>query len=140
MVYTGVAAHDVGVEVYGVDRIGYGKGQVAAKDFLDAGNVGLGTVTDEDFVQFQIDTARFIISVNDGLTEKIIALFGTIAAERFGFSHFIDSFMHRFDDGRSQRAGYVADTETDDVRVGMGLGIGCNFFGNGSKEIIARKF
>jgi len=43
--------------------------------------------------------------------------------------------MHRFDDGRGQRTGDVANAETDDVRIGMGLGIGGNFFGNGSKEI-----
>ena len=135
-----VAAHDVGIEIYRIYRIGYGEGQIAAEDFLDAGCICFGTVADEDFIQLQIDAPCFIIAVNDGLTEKIVTLFRTIAAEGFGLAHFIDGFMHRFDDGRGQRTGDVANAETDDVRIGMGLGIGGNFFGNGSKEIIAGKF
>ena len=50
-----MAAHDVGVEVDRVDRIGYGEFEVTAEDFLDAGNIRFRTVTDEDFVKIEVD-------------------------------------------------------------------------------------
>ena len=45
-----VAEHDVRVEVDRVDRIGDSEFEIAAEDFLDAGDVSLSAVADEDFI------------------------------------------------------------------------------------------
>ena len=43
----------------------------------------------------------------------------TGAVECLLHAHFADRLVHRFDDGGRQRAGDVADAQTDDVRIGM---------------------
>lgn len=123
-----MAAHDVGVEIDRVNGIGYGEFEVAAEDFLDAGDVCFRTVTDEDFVKIEVDASRFIVTVDDGLAEEVIALFRTVAAEGFGFAHFVDGFMHGVDDGRCQGTGDVTDAETDDIRFRMCFGVSFYFF------------
>lgn len=128
-----MAEHDVGVEVNRVYRVGYGEFQIAAEDFLNAGNVGLCAVADEYFVDVEVDAARLVVAVDDGLTEEIISLFRAVAAERFGLAHFVDGLVHRFDDGRSQGARYVADAETDDVCFGVRFRKGFYFFRNRSE-------
>lgn len=135
-----MAAHDVGVEVDRVDRIGYGEFEVTAEDFLDAGNIRFRTVTDEDFVKIEVDAPCFIVTVDDGLAEEVIALFRTVAAEGFGFAHFVDGFMHGVDDGRCQGTGDVADAETDDIRFRMCFGVSFYFLCNRRKEVISGEF
>lgn len=129
-----MAEHDVGVEVNRVYRVGYGEFQVVAEDFLDAGDVGLGAIADEDFVQIEVDAARLVVAVDDSLTEEVIALFRTVAAEGFGFAHFVDGLVHGVDDSRGQGTGDVADAEADDIRFRMCFGISFNFFAMVAKD------
>ena len=138
--FAGMAEHDVGVEVNRVYRVGYGEFQVVAEDFLDAGDIGLGAIADEDFVQIEVDAARLVVAVDDSLTEEVIALFRTVAAEGFGFAHFVDGLVHGVDDSRGQGTGDVADAEADDIRFRMCFGISFNFFCNGCKKIVAGEF
>ena len=55
----------------------------------------------------------------DGVDEEVIAVIRAVAVERLLHTHFADRLVHRFDDGGCQRAGDVADAQTDDVRIGM---------------------
>ena len=135
-----MAEHDVGIEVDRVDRIGYGKFQVIAEDFLNAGDICLGAIADEDFVQIEVDATRLVVAIDDGLTEEVIALFRTIATEGFGFAHFVDGFVHSVDDSRGQGTSYVANAEADDIRFRMCFGISFNFFCNRRKKIVAGEF
>ena len=55
----------------------------------------------------------------DGVDEEVIAVIRAVAVERLLHAHFADCLVHRVDDGGCQRAGDVADAQTDDVRIGM---------------------
>ncbi len=52
-----------------------------AKDVSDISRIALGAVTDKDFTGFQMDAARSIIILDDGIYQEIIALFGTVTVE-----------------------------------------------------------
>ena len=51
--------------------------------------------------------------------EEAIALFRTIAPERFFYAHLRHGLPHRLYDDRCQGKGYVADSQTDDLLFRM---------------------
>jgi hypothetical protein len=53
--------------------------------------------------------------------------------------HFIHGFVHGGNHCWGKGLGHIPDAQADHVLVGVGLGIGCNFFGNGAEEIASRK-
>jgi hypothetical protein len=56
---------------------------------------------------------------NDGVDQEIPAGLGRIAAEGLGLRHLVDGFVHRPDHRVRQRAGHVADSEADQLRIGV---------------------
>ena len=71
----------------------------------------------------------------DGFAQKIIALFRTIAAEGFLNAHFGNCLLHCFNNGRSQRQGYVADTHFYNFLFRVGCRKFCHFMGNLRKQV-----
>ena len=59
--------------------------------------------------------------LSHGLPQKRITLFRPVAFEGFAASHIVNGVMHRLGDGRRQRLRYVADPQTNDLCVGIGL-------------------
>ena len=124
-----MAEHNIGVEVYGIYRVGNCKGKIMAKNFLNAGYICFGSVTDKNFVRIKAYSAGFIIALNDGMTEKIIPLFGAVAVKRFGSCHVVNCFVEGFNNSGCQRFRDVTDTETDYLSVSFLFIVG-NLLGN----------
>jgi hypothetical protein len=51
--------------------------------------------------------------LRDGRSEKLVALFWTIAAKTFAVSQFIDRALHRFDSSGRERLGNITDSAAD---------------------------
>ena len=55
-------------------------------------------------------------------------------------SHLIHRLVHGLNDGRSDGLGHIADTQTDNVRVRMGLRESADLLRNVAEKITARQF
>ena len=124
-----MAEHNIGVEVYGIYRVGNCKSEIMTENFLNAGYIGFGSVADENFVRIEGYSAGFIIALNDGMTEKIIPLFRAVTAKGFGSCHIVDCFVECFNNSGCQRLRDVTDTETDYLLVSFLFIVG-NLLGN----------
>ena len=111
--YSGTSAHDVGVYIYGVNRIEYPDAVVVAKNIAYITTIAFGTVADKYLSRFQEDTAAGIIVLDDGVDQETVSLFRAITVEVVRGCQVINRFMHGFDDGRSQGLCYITDPHTD---------------------------
>ena len=64
------------------------------------------------------------VVLDDSLSEEVVASLRTVASERSLLSHLVYSLVHRLDDGRAERLGYVTDAQTDYTLLWM-----CNLVG-----------
>ena len=72
----------------------------------------------------------------DSVAQKLIALLaGNIAVERTLVALLLNGLVHGLRHGCRQRQGDVADAQTDDVCLGMGLLVVGYLVGNGAEQI-----
>ena len=119
---TGAASHDVRIDVDGVNGIGYGDADVVGdKELLEVARIALGTIANKDFVSRDVGTARLEVDTGDGFSQKVVAVVWPIATERGVSAHFLCGLRHRLDASLGECAGHVADTESNDGGIRMGL-------------------
>ena len=111
--------HRVGVDINGIDRICHADVVVPAQDFLDVSGVALGTVVDEDLIEIDVDSSWQEIVFLNSFTQEVVTSLRSIAMEGSLVGHFLHRFVHGFDDHRSQRTRYVANTQTDHLDLRM---------------------
>ena len=102
--------HRIGVDIYGIDRIRHADVVVPAQNFLNVSGVAFRTVVDEDLVKINVDTSWQEIVFLNSLTQEVVTSLWSIATESGLVGHLIHSFVHSFDDHRSQRPRHIADT------------------------------
>ena len=118
---TGVAGHDVRIDVNGIDRVADGEFVLVSEDVEDVAAITLRSVADEDLVVGHLDALVAEIVLCDGGAEEVVALLRTVAAERRAIGHLIDGGVHGRDDRARQRFRHVADAAADEALGGFGI-------------------
>ena len=78
--------------------------------------------------------AACVVALN-GLLEEGVALLGAVAVEALFGAHLGDGVVHGVHDALGQRLGHVADAQTDDLLLGVGLLIGGDLVGDVHEEV-----
>ena len=138
--HTGPANHHVGVDVDGIDGVGHTDTVVPSHEFLDVARIALGTIVDEYLARVEMDAAGQIVVLHDGLTQEGVALFGTVAVERFALAQVVDGLVHGLHDGGTKRLGDIADAQTDYVGMWMAHFEGIHLLGDVGEQIVVRQF
>lgn len=113
----GSAAHHVGVDVHGIDRIGHAEVVVPAHQLAYVARVALGAVVDEYLRRVDVYPARQKVVLHYRLAQEHVALLRAVAVESLLGGHVVHGLVHGLDHRRAERLGYVADTEADDVAL-----------------------
>ena len=82
----------------------------------------------------QLGAAACVVALN-GLLEEGVALLGAVAVEALLGAHLGDGVVHGVHDALGQRLGHVADAQTDDLLLGVGLLIGGDLVGDVHEEV-----
>ena len=137
---TGAAVDDLAavgnivVHIGGVDGVRNEDGVVHVKEAQQIGEVALCAVGDEDLIFRQLGAAACVVALN-GLLEEGVALLGAVAVEALFGAHLGDGVVHGVHDALGQRLGHVADAQTDDLLLGVGLLIGGDLVGDVHEEV-----
>ena len=107
-----ISTHGVGIHIYRVNRIRDQDHVVVPEQFGDVSGVAFRSVGDEDGICVHIDAVSFIVSC-DGISCFCIPLFWTVAFEGGCLSHLVYALVKCFDGTFTQRAGHIADSQTD---------------------------
>ena len=132
--YDLAAGHYVGINVNRVDRIRNQNGVVGAEDVEDVAEVALCAVRDEDLIGGELYAVGLVVA-DQCLVQKAVALLIAVAVERFLLGLILNGCVQRIDNSRYQRTGYVADAQTDNVRLRVRLGILAHLAGDGGEQI-----
>ena len=135
--HTGTASHHVRVQIDRVNRVRNRNLYIFCKKFLDVCDIALGTIAHEDIVWVHFDAAGGVFATNDRLANKIVALLGAVTAESSLFGHFIHSLVHGLDNFRDQGCGHIADTQSDNVGIGLFRLIFLDFLGDSREKVAA---
>ena len=111
---SGVACHDVGIDIDWVDRIGDGDDVAFSENVQNVSRVAFRAIGDEHFIGGDAEVDELV--VDNRLAEKLVALLRAVAFERGAIALFIDGGMHRLAHGGGERLGHIADPATDDAR------------------------
>ena len=112
------AAHQIAVDVDGIDGVGDEDG-IVAQDIGQIAEIAFGAVPDVDLVGREAD-APAAIGIGDRFADKIVAVFRRIAAEGRLTALLRDRLLHGLCDAGGEGQGHVPDAEADDLAVGMG--------------------
>ena len=127
-------AHNIGVQIYGINRVRNQNGIGIAKDIGDIAAVTLSAVADEDFIAVQ-GYAKVGIILNQCFVQEVIALLRAIAAEGFLHAHFGNCLGHRFYYAGCQWTGYVANAQANYLFIRMSSCISTYLVSNICEEI-----
>ena len=106
------------------------------EQLLEVSGIALCTVVDEDLVDIEVYATWQEIVLEDGFTEEVVTLFRTIPAKAFAGAHLVGSLVHGLDDGWCQWLGDVADTQGDNVGLGVHHLEGIDLFGNVGEQVV----
>ena len=137
---SGASAHDVGVDIDGIDGVGDAERVVRSEDVAEVSGVAFCAIVDENLVGVDLDASWCEIVFDDGLAQELIAVLRTVAAERLGAAHLVHGAVQCFDDGGCQGSSDVTDAHADDGGFGVCLLIGCDFLGDVRKKIVLLEF
>ena len=137
---TGAAAHNVGVNINGINRVGDADGAVFSEDIAEVARVALRAVVDKNLVDVDIDAARRKVVVGDGLAQELVAVLRPVTPESFGVGLLVHGLMKGFDNCRGKRARHVADAEAYDICFGVRFLKGVHPVSDVGKEIILLQF
>src|SRR4029077_20354597 len=79
---SGVAGHDIGVNVNRVNGIDHGNTILMTEDIENVAAIAFGSVGDENLIVLNIHAPLPVFVCGDDLTEKLVALLRTVAPER----------------------------------------------------------
>ena len=130
--------HHIRVDIDGIDRIGNANGVIPAHQFLNVSRITLGTVVDEHLVTVEMNAAREEVVLQDGITQEIVTLLRTVAAESLTGGHLVGSLMNGFNHGGCQRLGNITDAKTDYINLRVGGLEGIHLLGNISEQVVVR--
>ena len=111
------ARHGVGIHIHGIDGIGHGDDRVVAEQLLHVAYIALGPVGHKHLVLGQVNAQGLVVVLQNGIDQEIIAVVRAVAVEGFRPAHFQHGLFKRLHNGGGQGAGYVADAQTNQVRV-----------------------
>ena len=134
------ANHHVRVDIYRINRVGDTDVVIPSQNLLDISCVALGSVVYEHLVGIQMNAARQEVVLDDSLTEEVVASLRTVASEGSLNCHLIHCLVHRLDDGRTERLGYVADAQTDYSLLRVGNLVGLHLLCDVGKQIVVCQF
>ncbi|HTD14071.1 MAG TPA: hypothetical protein VK673_02775, partial [Chthoniobacterales bacterium] len=110
--WPGVAAHNVGVYIHGVNGIDDGDSILVAKNIQNITAIAFGTVRDKDLIVHDVHAAFTVIVLRDGVTEKFVPLLRAVAAKGFTMRELIDRPVHGLNDCGWKRLRNVPDSAT----------------------------
>mmetsp|Transcript_10487 Transcript_10487/g.15876 ORF Transcript_10487/g.15876 Transcript_10487/m.15876 type:complete len:421 (-) Transcript_10487:173-1435(-) len=115
--------HDGGIDVDGVGRILYGRGDLGSKHLLHTHDIALGTITDEHFIGGDEVIVQYR---SDLLTKGCHTLFGTVAGVSLLGSELGGAFDESAEDMRGDGHGGISNSEGDDAvsHLGVSLEVG----------------
>ena len=136
----GASAHDVAVDVDGIDGVGDAHAVVPPEEFADVARVALGSVADEHLRGAEADAPRLEVVFEDGFNEEVVTLFRSVSAEGPCVGHVVDGPVHGFDAGRRQWLCDVADAQGDDLLPRVGHLEGIHPLGDVGEQVVPREF
>ena len=139
IVLAGASGHGVGVHVDGVDGVADRYLVVHVEQVADVTGVALGAVRDKHLVDGEVDAAGFVVVLDDGLAQEVIALLGAVAVEGLGAREVVNGGVHGSDDRRGQRAGHVSDAHLDELGIWVLLLVGSGLVGDIREEVASRQ-
>jgi len=111
-------AHEhAGVDVDGVGGVLHRHGGARPEHHLEAADVALGPVGDEDLAR--LDRSPGVEALGDGLAQRGVALLGAVPGVAVGRAHARGARDEAGRDGRRDGLSRVADAEADDLGVGV---------------------
>ena len=130
------SAHEVGVNVNGICRVGHENDVVITEDINNVAAIALCTVVYAYLICGNVRTETLVIA-RYSFAEKIVSSTAVlIASESFLDSHFVTALFHGFNDNGSDRQRYVTDTHSDNVCVRICFLESLYLLGNVDKEIV----
>ena len=130
------ANHHVRVDIYRINRVGDTDVVIPSQNLLNISCIALGSVVYEYLVGVEVDATRQEVVLDDSLAKKVVATLRTIATEGSLYCHLIHCLVHRLDDGRAERLGYVADAQTDYSLLRVGNLVGLHLLCDVGKQVI----
>ena len=116
-----VSLHDIVVYIDRIHRVTYG-GAIATlrwsarrHDFHEGAGIWLTAVGKKDLVRRDSNAAITVITLHNGLADKVITSGGAIATERRAIGEFIDRGVHGRNDRGGKRLSDIADAAADDL-------------------------
>src|SRR6516225_3194563 len=109
----GMTRHDVCVHVHRIDWIRDRNLVLVAENIEDVTAIVFGSVRNEDFVISNVDIAVAVVALRDLGSEKLVALFGTIAAKTFAMLELINGALHRFNRCGRKRLSHITNSAAD---------------------------
>ena len=106
------SCHDIGIHINGINRVTYSNFIILAENLLNITAVAFCTVRDKNFICCDITTAAFIIILRNCVPQKVVSQIRRISAECPGIPHLIHCMMQRINNSRSDRLGYISDSQT----------------------------
>ena len=128
--------HHVGVDIDGVDGIGDANEVVPVEQLLEVTRIALCTIVDKDLVDIEVDATRQEVVLEDGFTEEVVTLLRTIAAKTLDGAHLVGGLVHGLDHSGCQGLRDVADTQGDDVGLGVHHLEGIDLLSNVGEQVV----
>ena len=131
--------HNVGIYIYGVNRIAHSNLIIQSQDLLNISGVTFRSVRYEDFFWINVTAAILIIIFRNSLSQESVALIRRISVEGLCMSHLFHSSVKSLNDRRRQGLCHISDSQSDDFFFRIFLLICCDFFCNIREQIASRK-
>ena len=128
--------HHVRVYINRINRVGNADVVIPSQNLLDISRIALGSIVYEYLVGVEMNATWQKVVLDDSLSEEVVASLRTIASERSLLSHLVYSLVHRLDDGRAERLGYVTDAQTDYTLLWMCNLVGVHLLCDVGKQVV----
>ena len=129
--------HHVRIYINRINRVGNADVVIPSQNFLDISRIALGSIVHEDLVGIEMNATGQEVVLDDSLAEEVVTALRTIATEGSLYGHLIHSLVHRLDDGRAERLGYITDAQTDYTLLWMCNLVGCYLLCDVGEQVIA---
>ena len=134
---SGSTYHHVRVYINRINRVGNADVVIPSQNLLDISRIALGSIVYEYLVGVEMNATWQKVVLDDSLAEEVVASLRTVASERSLLSHLVYCLVHRLDDGRAERLGYVTDAQTDYTLLWMCNLVGVHLLCDVGKQVIA---
>ena len=134
------AGHHIVVHINRVDRVGHKDRVVLTEQVEQIAQIALCTVRYKNLRHIQRNAVVSIVAA-DGIAQELIALLaGNVAVEGILMALLLDRAVHCLCHRCGQRQRDIADAQTDDVSIGVGLLVVGHLVGDGAEEIALIQF